>query len=140
MARSTRPIARCCTRPIDDLLFEPLRLSRIQGGADIYPFIRNVTSSDVQPVEYYFRPPGTTGQDVLFERRTLRNFAGTGATIDNEAHERHAAFYFQDRWKPTSSISIKAGLRIETNSIYTKDREAVLGPRLPSTSDQHGGP
>ena len=68
---------------------------------------------------------------MLFERRTLRNF-GTGATIDNEAYERHAAFYFQDRWKPTSSISIKAGLRIETNSIYTKDRETVLGPRLPS--------
>jgi hypothetical protein len=103
-----------------------------RGGADIYPFIRNVTSSDVQPVEYYFRPPGTTGsQDVLFERRTLRNFAGDGATINNEAYERHAAFYFQDRWKPTSSISVKAGLRVETNSIYTKDREAVLGPRLP---------
>jgi Carboxypeptidase regulatory-like domain len=103
-----------------------------RGGADIYPFIRNVTSSDVQPVEYYFRPPGTTGAaDVLFERRTLRNFANTGATIDNEAYERHAAFYFQDRWKPTSAISVKAGLRIETNSIYTNDREAVLGPRLP---------
>src|SRR4029453_5157410 len=106
---------------------------QFRGAADIYPFIRNVTSSDVQPVEYYFRPPGTTGsQDVLFERRTLRNFAGDGATIANEAYERHAAFYFQDRWKPTSRISVKAGLRIETNSIYTKDREAVLGPRLPS--------
>jgi Carboxypeptidase regulatory-like domain len=104
-----------------------------RGGADLYPFIRNVTSSDVQPVEYYFRPPGTTGNaDVLFERRTLRNFAGTGATIENEAYERHYAFYFQDRWKPTPTISIKAGLRVETNSIYTKDREAVLGPRLPA--------
>src|SRR6185503_5854448 len=68
-----------------------------RGGADIYPFIRNVTSSDVQPVEYYFRPPGTTGsRDVLFERRTLRNFSGTGATIENEAFERHYATYFQD--------------------------------------------
>jgi hypothetical protein len=104
-----------------------------RAGADIYPFIRNVTASDVQPVEYYYRPPGTTGNaDVLFERRTLRNFAGNGTTIENEAYERHAAFYFQDRWKPTATISIKAGLRIETNSIYTKDRETVLGPRLPA--------
>jgi hypothetical protein len=104
-----------------------------RGGADIYPFIRNVTSSDVQPVEFYFRPPGTTGSaDVLFQRQTLRNFAGNGATIENEAYERHAAFYFQDRWKPTSSISVKAGLRVETNTIYTNDRQTVLGPRLPA--------
>ena len=104
-----------------------------RGGADLYPFIRNMTASDVQPVEFYYRPPGTTGgADVLFERRTLRNFEGTGATIQNEAYERHYAFYFQDRWKPTAHISVKAGVRIETNSIFTKDREAVLGPRLPS--------
>jgi hypothetical protein len=104
-----------------------------RGGADIYPFIRNVTSSDVQPVEFYFRPPGTTGsRDVLFERRTLRNFAGTGATIDNEAYERHYATYFQDRWHPTTSLSVKAGVRIESNTIYTNDRQSVLGPRLPS--------
>jgi hypothetical protein len=104
-----------------------------RGGADLYPFIRNVTSSDVQPVEFYFRPPGTTGnRDVLFERRTLRNFAGNGATIANDAYERHYAFYFQDRWKPTSTISLKAGVRVETNSIYTKDRQTVLGPRLPA--------
>lgn len=104
-----------------------------RGGADIYPFIRNETSSDVQPVEYYFRPPGTTGSaDILFERRVLRNFGGTGATIANEAYERHYAAYFQDRWKPSPGISIKAGLRIETNTIYTKDRQAVLGPRLPA--------
>jgi hypothetical protein len=101
-----------------------------RGGADLYPFIRNVTASDVQPVEFYFRPPSTTGgADVLFERRTLRNF---GATIQNEAYERHYAVYFQDRWQPSASISIKAGVRIETNSIYTKDRQAVLGSRLPS--------
>ena len=104
-----------------------------RGGADLYPFIRNVTGSDVQPVEFYYRPPGTTGNaDVLFERRTLRNFEGTGATIQNEAYERHYAFYFQDRWKPTAHISVKAGVRIETNSIFTKDRQAVLGPRLPT--------
>jgi hypothetical protein len=105
-----------------------------RGGADLYPFIRNVTSSDVQPVEFYFRPPGTTGAaDIRFERRTLRNFAGNGATIDNDAYEHHYATYFQDRWKPSASISIKAGLRIETNSIFTKDRQKVLGPLLPST-------
>src|SRR4029079_296202 len=104
-----------------------------RGGADLYPFIRNVTASDVQPVEFYFRPPGTPGnEDVLFERRTWRNFDGTGATIGNEAYERHYAFYFQDRWKPSSRISVKAGVRVEGNSIYTKDRQAVLGPRLPS--------
>ena len=104
-----------------------------RGGADIYPFIRNVTSSDVQPVEFYFRPPGTTGsRDVLFERRTLRNFSGSGATIDNEAYERHYATYFQDRWHPTTSLSVKAGVRVESNTIYTNDRQKVLGPRLPS--------
>jgi hypothetical protein len=104
-----------------------------RAGADIYPFIRNVTSSDVQPVEYYFRPPGTTGNaDILFERRTLRNFAGNGATIENEAYERHYAAYFQDRWKPTATISVKVGLRIESNAIYTNDRASVLGPLLPA--------
>lgn len=103
-----------------------------RGGADLYPFIRNVTSSVTQPVEYYFRPPGTTGSaDVLFERRTLRNFAGNGATVANEAYERHYAGYFQDRWK-LKNISIKAGVRVETNSIFTTDRAKVLASKLPA--------
>ena len=114
-----------------------------RGGADMYPFIRNMTASDVQPVEFYYRPPGTTGSaDVLFERRTLRNLSkatappsrtrptnGTTPSISRIAGSR------------PPHISVKAGVRIETNSIFTKDREAVLGPRLPSnfptnTADQ----
>ena len=102
-----------------------------RGGADLYPNIENDTSSDVAPVEYYFRPPGTTGgQDVLFERRTLRNLDNSGATIANKAYEHHYAMYFQDRWKPSNKVAIKAGVRLETNKIYTQDREKVLGPLL----------
>jgi carboxypeptidase family protein len=102
-----------------------------RGGADLYPNIENDTSSDVAAVEYYFRPPGTTGgQDVLFERRTLRNLDNSGATIANKAYEHHYAMYFQDRWKPSNKVAIKAGVRLETNKIYTQDREKVLGPLL----------
>jgi hypothetical protein len=102
-----------------------------RGGADLYPNIENDTSSDVAPVEYYFRPPGTTGsQDVLFERRTLRNLDGSGATIANKAYEHHYAMYFQDRWKPAAKVAVKAGVRVETNKIFTADREKVLGPLL----------
>jgi hypothetical protein len=102
-----------------------------RGGADLYPNIENVTSSNVASVEYYFRPPGTTGsQDTLFERRTLRNLDNSGATIANKAYEHHYAMYFQDRWKPSSKVAIKAGVRLETNKIWTADREKVLGPLL----------
>jgi hypothetical protein len=38
--------------------------------------------------------------------------------------------YFQDRWKPSSKIAVKAGVRIETNKIYTADRTKVLGSLL----------
>jgi hypothetical protein len=51
--------------------------------------------------------------------------------VANEAYSRIYGFYFQDRWKPTNNISIKAGFRIDSNRIYTKDREEVLGPALP---------
>ena len=105
--------------------------SHVQGGADIYPFIRNVTSSDAAgrillPASGHDRQPTccSSGARCATSPGPVRR--------STTKYERHAAFYFQDRWKPTSSISIKAGLRIETNSIYTKDRETVLGPRLPS--------
>jgi carboxypeptidase family protein len=40
-----------------------------RGGADLYPNIDNKTSSNLAPAEFYYRPPGTTGNaDVLFER------------------------------------------------------------------------
>jgi hypothetical protein len=103
-----------------------------RGGADLYPSIRNKTSLDAMPVELYFRPPGTTGaSDVLFERDVLRNLDGTGGHIDNLAYEHHYAAYFQDRWKPSSRVSIKAGVRVETLSIFTKDRSKVLPQLLP---------
>lgn len=103
-----------------------------RGGADLYPNIENKTSSDLAPVEFYYRPPGTTGSaDVLFERDTLRGFDG-GTTVSNDAYERHYGFYFQDRWKPTSKIAVKAGLRVETTSVFTADRQKVLGALLPA--------
>jgi len=112
-----------------------------RGGADLYPNIQNRTSSNLAPVEYYFRPPGTTGNaDSLFERDTLRGFDG-GTTVANNAYEHHYAGYFQDRWKPATRVAVKAGIRIESTSIFTEDRQKVLGPLLPAnfptnTADQ----
>jgi hypothetical protein len=100
-------------------------------GGDLYPNIENKTSTTVAPVEFYFRPPGTTGnQDVLFERDTLRSLDGTSSSIANKAYEHHYAMYFQDRWNPGPHVSIKAGVRLETNRVYTADREKVLGGLL----------
>jgi len=112
-----------------------------RGGADLYPNIQNRTSSNLAPVEFYFRPPGTTGSaDSLFERDTLRGFDG-GTTVGNNAYEHHYAGYFQDRWKPATRVAVKAGIRIESTSIFTDDRQKVLGPLLPAnfptnTADQ----
>jgi hypothetical protein len=102
-----------------------------RGGADLYPRIANRTSSDLAPAEFYFRPPGTNGSaDVLFERDVLRGFDG-GTTVANNAYEHHYGGYFQDRWKPTSRVAVKAGLRVETTSVFTDDRTRVLGGLLP---------
>ena len=103
-----------------------------RGGADLYPNIQNRTSSNLAPVEYYFRPNGTTGSaDVLFERDILRGADG-GTTVANNAYEHHYGVYFQDRWKPSSRVAVKAGVRVETTSVFTDDRQKVLGPALPA--------
>jgi len=102
-----------------------------RGGADLYPNIENKTSSNLAPAEFYFRPPDTTGSaDVLYERDTLRGFDG-GTAVANDAYEHHYGFYFQDRWKPSQRVAVKAGVRLETTSVFTADRQAVLGSRLP---------
>ena len=102
-----------------------------KAGAELYPFLRNKTSRDISPVEFYFRPPGTTGSaDVIFEQDTFRT-NGSGTKVSNEATENIYGGYFQDRWKARHNLSIKAGFRIDSNRIYTKDREKVLGPALP---------
>jgi Carboxypeptidase regulatory-like domain len=102
-----------------------------RGGADLYPNIANKTSSTLAPVEFYFRPQGTNGSaDVLFERDILRGFDG-GTSVSNDAYERHYGAYFQDRWKPSSRVAVKAGIRLETTSVYTADRQKVLGALLP---------
>ena len=102
-----------------------------RGGADLYPNIENKTSSNLAPAEFYFRPPGTTGSaDVLFERDVLRGFDG-GTSVSNDAYEHHYGAYFQDRWKPASRVAVKAGVRIETTSVFTADRQRVLGALLP---------
>jgi len=112
-----------------------------RGGADLYPNIENKTGSNLAPVEYYFRPPGTTGSaDQLFERDVLRGF-DNGTAVSNDAYEHHYGAYFQDRWKPSARVAVKAGVRVETTSVFTADREAVLGSRLPpelptNTSDR----
>ncbi|MEO5894332.1 MAG: TonB-dependent receptor [Vicinamibacterales bacterium] len=110
-------------------------------GAELYPFLRNKTSRDISPLEFYYRPPGTTGSaDVLFERDTFRT-NGSGTKVSNQARENIYGIYLQDRWKPRSNLSIKAGFRIDSNRIYTKDRQKVLGAVLPAgfptaTADQ----
>src|ERR1051326_6069126 len=102
-----------------------------RGGADLYPNIQNRTSSNLAPVEFYFRPPGTAGSaDILYERDTLRGFDG-GTIVANNAYEHHYAGYFQDRWKPSTRVSVKAGIRVESTSIFTDDRQKVLGALLP---------
>lgn len=101
-------------------------------GFEYYPSLRNKQRRDISPVELYFRPPGTTGSaDVLFERQTFRNLVDGSAVVENEAWEKIYAFYFQDRWKPQANISVKAGVRVDSNHIWTRDREKVLTPRLP---------
>jgi hypothetical protein len=104
-----------------------------KAGSELYPFLRRDVRTDISPLELYFRPPGTTGQaDLLFERDTFRSLAGTGSETFNKAWENIWSFYFQDRWKPTSNISIKAGFRVDSNRIYTQDRKKVLAPLLPA--------
>jgi len=100
-----------------------------RGGADLYPNIQNETSSDLAPAEFYFRAPGRP--DVLFERDVLRGFDG-GTSVANNAYEHHYAGYFQDRWKPSSRVAVKAGIRIESTSVFTDDRQKVLGALLPA--------
>lgn len=104
-----------------------------RGGLDLYPRNQRRAVVDLQPVEYYFRPPGTTGgTDLLFERQTLRNYDGSGATTDNNAAVHYYAGYFQDRWRPSARISIKAGVRVEYVNLITDDRESFLGAILPA--------
>jgi carboxypeptidase family protein len=100
-----------------------------RGGADLYPNIQNKTSSDLAPAEFYFRAPGRP--DALFERDVLRGFDG-GTSVANNAYEHHYAGYFQDRWKPSSRVAVKAGIRIESTSVFTDDRQKVLGALLPA--------
>lgn len=101
-------------------------------GAQMYPIFRVKAYRNVAPIEVYFRPPGTTGaSDVLFERRTFSNLDGTGSDVTNQAYQHYYAGFFQDRWKPRSNISVKAGFRVNSNKIYTVDRQKVLGELLP---------
>lgn len=119
--------------PSVTFLVNRLGSHEFRGGADLYPRSQRRAGVDLQPVEFYFRPPGTTGAaDRLFERQTLRNFDGTGATTDNTATVHYYAGYFQDRWKPSSRVSIKAGVRFEYVNLITDDREKFLGAILPA--------
>jgi hypothetical protein len=115
-----------------------------KAGVELYPFLRNRQSRDIAPLEFYYRPPGTTGAaDVLIERDTFRT-NGSGTTVNNYAYEHIYGGYFQDRWKPRSNLSIKAGIRVDANAIFTQDRQAVLGNAFPPgfptvTADQEFG-
>ena len=102
-----------------------------KAGVELYPFLRNRQSRDIAPVEFYYRPPGTTGAaDVLIERDTFRT-NGSGTAVNNYAYEHIYGGYFQDRWKPRPNISVKAGIRVDSNAIFTQDRQTVLGNAFP---------
>ena len=76
-----------------------------RGGADLYPNLSNKTGTTAAPVEFYYRPPGTTGsQDVLFERDILRGIDGSN-TISNNAYEHAYARVF-----PGSLEAVREGL------------------------------
>ena len=102
-----------------------------KAGIELYPFLRNRQSRDIGLLEFYYRAPGTTAaSDLLFERDSFRT-NGAGTSVDNYAYEHIYGGYFQDRWKPRSNISIKAGFRVDSNAIFTQDREKVLGNAFP---------
>jgi outer membrane receptor protein involved in Fe transport len=102
-----------------------------KAGTELYPFLKNRQSRNITPIEFYYRPPGTTGSaDVLIERDTYRT-NGSGTTVNNYAYEHVYGGYFQDRWKPRSNLSLKAGVRVDHNAIFTQDREKVLGAAFP---------
>ena len=104
-----------------------------KAGVELYPSFRNKTTNDDQNIEFWFRPPGPTGPaDMLYEVDSFRNLAGTGSHQDNEAHQIETGTYFQDRWKVTSNVSLKAGFRVDHHQIYTKDRNLILGALLPA--------
>jgi hypothetical protein len=115
-----------------------------KAGVELYPFLRNRQSRDIAPVEFYYRPPGTSGAaDILIERDTFRT-NGSATTVNNYSYEHLYGAYFQDRWKPRSNVSIKAGIRVDSNAIFTQDRQAVLGNAFPPgfptvTADQEFG-
>src|SRR5262249_47876242 len=102
-----------------------------KAGLELYPFLRNRQSRSLAPVGVYFPPPGPTGAaDPPFGPDTVRP-NGTGPNVDNYAYEHIYGGYIQDRWKPRSNISIKAGIRIDSNAIFTQDRQKVLGSAFP---------
>src|SRR5260370_9548715 len=74
------------------------------------------------------------------ERAPFRT-KGRGTAVNNYAYEHIYGGYFQDRWKPRSNISIKAGVRVDSNAIFTQDREKVLGnpvpPGFPTATADH---
>jgi hypothetical protein len=117
--------------PSVTFLVNKLGSHEFRGGADLYPRTHKAETTDQRAVEFYFRPPGTTGsQDILFERDGLRGLDG-GTATNNRATVHYYAGYFQDRWKPTPRTSVKAGFRVEAISLVTADRQKVLGALLP---------
>ena len=77
---------------------------------------------------------------MLFERDVLRSIDGTSSAIANKAYEHAYAAYFQDRWKPSSKISIKAGVRAgEQQNLHPGSREGARRAAGVRRADQHLG-
>jgi hypothetical protein len=107
-------------------------LHEFKTGFQAYPIFRDRSTDQRWPVEYYFRPPGTTGSaDILFEQQTFRNLDGAGSDLLNERYQHTWAIFFQDRWRPMSNLTVKGGVRIESNKMYATDRNKVLTALLP---------
>ena len=72
-----------------------------KAGAELYPFLRNKTSREITPLEFYYRPPGTTGAPTSCSSATRSGQQRHGHRRSTTRRtSTSTAGYFQDRWKP----------------------------------------
>ncbi len=117
--------------PSMTLIANKLGAHEFRGGADLYPNIENDTGTQASLVEWYFRPARHDRQPGCPVR--ARHASRSGRHLD-EHHEQGVRACLRDvlpgSLEADVEDSIKAGVRIENNRIFTADREKVLTPLL----------
>ncbi len=116
--------------------------SNFNGGTGqrIYRF--NCTQSDTRDCQgspYYYRHRFFTGDNTLnpetLTQSNVQHPLSVGVKTENDA------IYFQDTWRPTSNLTINAGVRWETQSLFNADGEVSadiddnVAPRVGFTWD-----